>query len=80
MQFTLRTLLLLVLLAAVLFAIETSTEIKVGLVLSASLACATMYQLQHGWRLGGVIVIVYAVVGLMLLGVWISFVSGLNWP
>lgn len=70
MQFNLRTLLLLVLAAAVVFAVRIPIEAKLALPLLGCLTLSIAYWRLRGRSLGAVIAIMYSVVGLMLLGAW----------
>lgn len=70
MQYTLRTLLLLVLAAAALFAVRIQLELKLAVLLLGCLALSIAYWERRGRSLGVVIAIMYSVVGLMLLGAW----------
>lgn len=70
MQFTLRTLLLLVLAAAVVFAVRIPIEATIALLLLGCLALSIAYWKRGGRSLGAVIAIMYSFVGLVLLGAW----------
>jgi len=70
MRFTLRTLLLLVLAAAVVFAVRIPIEATIALLLLGCLALSIAYWKRRGRSLGAVIAILYSVVGLLLLGCW----------